>query len=725
MKPDDIVVTGVDQERYLSGLSGRSCLRHGADEPAAKAVAWSTTVPSGGGSGSADTCATRLRARSSTSRWPRRAASAARSGDADSLQIRGHKADPCAGKSAGIQRRSCRRQPTHSPHELHMPRETCRRSSTCCSPAPDRALRSARHGQDYVAQALAEHIVGTTDASRAQLVQFHPSYAYEDFFEGYRPDRRPTAGQSAFAAAGRPAAHARQTRARRAPGAAVRADHRRDQPGQPRQGVRRAVLPAGVPRRARPAAVLARPSALHAAAEPVHHRHDEHRRPVDRAGRRGDAPPVRVRRAAPRRTEPVQGVLRRWLAANDQAGRPRAELLDALNDAIEDDRDFADRPVVPDAPEARHGPDGLERIWRTTSCRCSRSTTTATAPTSDRSARVRPRRAARKARGASVSRRRRRADRRRRDHADDAPARGLTVVRPSTSTSWTPTGVAIALDDRVARARRQPARSRCARTVAALAAAPARTGRRGPRRRLPGAGHAEGQVGSPGCCSCSATPATPAGATRTSSPSTASDDLWPALAESLSPAGRTALAQGVLQGYRRVDDALPPSAGASAIGDQIARRSGLPIPLEVTLRRVHARHRREPASCAPRCAGCSPSPAVRRRPRAGCAHLDARLAGVSSLRRGAPLPAWQPTRLNARYHAALRLAELVLRNSSDGGRCRRTRDRGLRRSTWPRCSRTSSPPRSPRRFAATPVHTRAQYARPARRRQPMHPGSCR
>lgn len=42
-------------------------------------------------------------------------------------------------------------------------------------------------GKSYIAQALAEHIVGTDDPSRAQLVQFHPAYSYEDFFEGFRP----------------------------------------------------------------------------------------------------------------------------------------------------------------------------------------------------------------------------------------------------------------------------------------------------------------------------------------------------------------------------------------------------------------------------------------------------------------------------------------------------------------------------------------------------------
>jgi 5-methylcytosine-specific restriction enzyme subunit McrC len=39
-------------------------------------------------------------------------------------------------------------------------------------------------------------------------------------------------------------------------------------------------------------------------------------------------------------------------------------------------------------------------------------------------------------------------------------------------------------------------------------------------------------------------------------------------------------------------------------------------------------------------------------------------ADVSSIPRGDPIPAWLPARLNSRYHAALRLAELVLRATS-------------------------------------------------------------
>lgn len=38
-------------------------------------------------------------------------------------------------------------------------------------------------GKTFIAQALAKHVAG----EHVRLVQFHPSYAYEDFFEGYRP----------------------------------------------------------------------------------------------------------------------------------------------------------------------------------------------------------------------------------------------------------------------------------------------------------------------------------------------------------------------------------------------------------------------------------------------------------------------------------------------------------------------------------------------------------
>ncbi len=40
-------------------------------------------------------------------------------------------------------------------------------------------------GKTYVAQRLAEHLAGSSD--RVTIVQFHPSYAYEDFVQGFRP----------------------------------------------------------------------------------------------------------------------------------------------------------------------------------------------------------------------------------------------------------------------------------------------------------------------------------------------------------------------------------------------------------------------------------------------------------------------------------------------------------------------------------------------------------
>ncbi len=45
-------------------------------------------------------------------------------------------------------------------------------------------------GKTFLAQRLAEMLLGGRDARRLRTVQFHPSYAYEDFVQGYRPDGR-------------------------------------------------------------------------------------------------------------------------------------------------------------------------------------------------------------------------------------------------------------------------------------------------------------------------------------------------------------------------------------------------------------------------------------------------------------------------------------------------------------------------------------------------------
>ena len=62
-------------------------------------------------------------------------------------------------------------------------------------------------GKTFVAQELARHLAGS--AGRVELVQFHPSYAYEDFVQGYRPRPMET-GQPGFKLQGGPLLRAAQ-----------------------------------------------------------------------------------------------------------------------------------------------------------------------------------------------------------------------------------------------------------------------------------------------------------------------------------------------------------------------------------------------------------------------------------------------------------------------------------------------------------------------------------
>ncbi|MCB8905774.1 MULTISPECIES: McrC family protein [unclassified Streptomyces] len=141
------------------------------------------------------------------------------------------------------------------------------------------------------------------------------------------------------------------------------------------------------------------------------------------------------------------------------------------------------------------------------------------------------------------------------------------------------------------------------------------------------------------------------------------DDVVPALAHAVERQIEAALRQGVLQGYRSVEESALFVRGRIREADQIRRHFGRTPPVEISydtytadtaenriLRAAVDRLLRLPGVTVP----------VRRR----LARQRLRLADAMPLTRGRELPRWQPSRLNARYEPALRLAEAVLRGSS-------------------------------------------------------------
>ncbi|WP_416978785.1 McrC family protein [Streptomyces sp. T028] len=141
------------------------------------------------------------------------------------------------------------------------------------------------------------------------------------------------------------------------------------------------------------------------------------------------------------------------------------------------------------------------------------------------------------------------------------------------------------------------------------------------------------------------------------------DDVVPALAYAVERQIEAALRQGVLQGYREVEESALVVRGRLREAEQIRRHFGRTPPVEIaydayTADTAENRLLRAAVERLLRLPGV-PGP-VRRR----LAHQRVRLADALPLVRGQELPRWQPSRLNARYQPALRLAEAVLRGTS-------------------------------------------------------------
>lgn len=140
-------------------------------------------------------------------------------------------------------------------------------------------------------------------------------------------------------------------------------------------------------------------------------------------------------------------------------------------------------------------------------------------------------------------------------------------------------------------------------------------------------------------------------------------DLPDALAHAFAHWARRALEQGLLQGYLTVEEALPVLRGRVRVGDQLARRPGRALPLEVTYDdfTIDITENRLLLAATQRLLSMPQvSPPARR----ALQRIRLLLGEVTPLRRGAVLPLWTPSRLNTRYQPALELADLILAGDS-------------------------------------------------------------
>lgn len=144
-------------------------------------------------------------------------------------------------------------------------------------------------------------------------------------------------------------------------------------------------------------------------------------------------------------------------------------------------------------------------------------------------------------------------------------------------------------------------------------------------------------------------------------PAQHSSHLWPSIAQVFATLVSRALAKGPIRGYRHVEDALPVVRGRIRISDQLTRRPGSMIPLEVAYSDyTHNIAENQILATAlhyiRHLADADTAGTLAR------AHMQ--LREVDVITAGAVLPAWTRSRVNSHLVPALKLAERIIRNSS-------------------------------------------------------------
>jgi len=140
-------------------------------------------------------------------------------------------------------------------------------------------------------------------------------------------------------------------------------------------------------------------------------------------------------------------------------------------------------------------------------------------------------------------------------------------------------------------------------------------------------------------------------------------ELIPAIAQALWRQTEWAIHQGLLPGYVVVEESSQVLRGRLRESAQLHAHHGLPLPLEIG----HDEFTidiPENQILRTACERMLSVPRVDSESQRMLRRLLRDFGDVTVISRGSPVPAWQPTRLNARYHGALQLASLVLNATS-------------------------------------------------------------